>query len=210
MRGQLKAGFLVIAAALVSGCASMSPEECANSDWRAIGYEDGARGYSSNNFGGRRKACAKHGYTADFDAYQDGRREGLVEYCQPSRGFQVGASGGRYYGVCDAALEGGFLEAYRIGSQLYSLRSAVNAADSAIHGREAELERTKQNMLDREAALIAKDTPTEERIIILAELKDLAERTGEIETELDNLVADRAAAQVELRNYEQQIAEYGY
>ena len=210
MRGQLKAGILIVAAALLSGCASMSPEECANSDWRAIGYEDGARGYSSNNFGGRRKACAKHGYTADFDAYQDGRREGLVEYCQPSRGFQVGASGGRYYGVCDAALEGGFLEAYRIGSQLYSLRSAVNAADSAIHGREAELERTKQNMLDREAALIAKDTPTEERIIILAELKDLAERTGEIETELDNLVADRAAAQVELRNYEQQIAEYGY
>lgn len=210
MKGQCKTWMVVVVAALLGACASMSPEECANSDWRAIGYEDGARGYSSESFGGRRKACAKHGYTADFDAYQDGRREGLVEYCQPSRGFQVGANGGQYYGVCDAGLEGGFLEAYRIGSQLYSLRSAVSSANSAIYGREAELERTKQNMLDREAALIAKDTPTEERVIILAELKDLAERTGEIETEIDNLVADRAAAQVELRNYEQQIAEYGY
>lgn len=210
MKGQCRTWMVVAVASLLGACASMSPEECANSDWRAIGYEDGARGHSSESFGGRRKACAKHGYKADFDAYQEGRREGLVEYCQPLRGFQVGANGGQYYGVCNAALEGGFLEAYRIGSQLYSLRSAVNSANSAIYGREAELERTKKNILDREAALIAKETPTEERIIILAELKDLAERTGEIETEIDNLVADRAAAEVELRNYEQQIAEYGY
>ncbi len=210
MQGHYRIIFVVLLTAWLGGCASMSPEECANSDWRAIGYEDGSRGYSTDAFSGRRKACAKHGYTADFDTYQSGRKEGLVEYCQPSRGFQVGANGGKYYGVCDVAMEGSFLEAYRIGSELYSLRSAVNSANSAIYGHEAELERTKQDILDREAALIARETPTEERIIILAELKDLAERTGEIEAELDNLVADRAAAQVELRNYEATIAEYGY
>ena len=53
----------------LGGCASMSSEECENSDWRAVGYEDGSNGYSTDRFGGRRKACAKHGITADFQAY---------------------------------------------------------------------------------------------------------------------------------------------
>ncbi|MEM9690674.1 MAG: DUF2799 domain-containing protein, partial [Pseudomonadota bacterium] len=137
-RQALKAGLLGLAVLLVSGCASMSADECMMSDWRAVGYEDGARGYTTAQFGSRRKACAKHGVTADFEAYQEGRREGLVEYCQPARGFQVGANGGQYAGVCDAALEGGFVEAYRIGSELYTLRSAVNSASSAVASREGE------------------------------------------------------------------------
>ena len=62
------ASVLVVAA--LSGCASMSSEECANSDWHSIGYEDGSRGYTTEKFSGRRKACAKHGVTADFQAYQ--------------------------------------------------------------------------------------------------------------------------------------------
>jgi uncharacterized protein YceK len=57
---------MVLAIAVLSGCASMSSEECANSDWVAIGYEDGSRGYTTDQFGNRRKACAKHGVTADF------------------------------------------------------------------------------------------------------------------------------------------------
>ena len=75
----LNSATMAIAVAVLSGCASMSSEECANSDWSAIGYEDGSRGYTTDKFGSRRKACAKHGITADFRAYQEGRDEGLAD-----------------------------------------------------------------------------------------------------------------------------------
>ena len=42
------------AIALLSGCASMSSEECLATDWSAVGYEDGARGYTSERFGAHR------------------------------------------------------------------------------------------------------------------------------------------------------------
>lgn len=194
----------------LGGCASMSSEECANSDWRAIGYEDGSNGYSTDRFGGRRKACAKHGVTADFQAYQSGRREGLVEFCQPSRGFNLGQSGRHYNGVCDTALEEEFLDAYRVGHQLYSLRSNVNNANSQIYSREREIERAKSVMREKEVALISDETETQQRLILLADLKDLSERRGQLESEIEGLIADRARHEYELRAYEVTIAEYGY
>ena len=194
----------------LSGCASMSSEECAATDWSAVGYEDGARGYTSERFSGHRKTCAKHGVTADFGAYQAGREQGLVEYCQPGRGYDVGVSGGRYYGVCSADLEPDFLDAYNAGYHLYTLRANVNRANSNISARERELEGIKKDMRKKETALIAPETTTEERVQLVADLKDLSERTGELETEIQVLYQERARAQAELENYQSRTVEYGY
>jgi hypothetical protein len=194
----------------LSGCASMSSEECANSDWTAVGYEDGSRGYTSDQFSNRRKACAKHGITADFPAYQDGREQGLIEYCQPGRGFSVGESGGRYNGVCAAHLEDGFMDGYNVGHQLYSLRSNVSSAASRISAKESELVRLEDSIRRREAALIAAETATEDRILLLADIKDMSERTGELEKEIQLLIADKARYQVELRDYENSVALSGF
>ena len=196
--------------AVLGGCASMSSEECANSDWVAVGFEDGSRGYSTDRFGSRRKACTKHGITADFQAYQAGRAEGLVEFCQPGRGFNLGVSGGHYNGVCDVALEEEFLDAYRVGHQLYDLRSNVNNANSQIYSRERELDRTKSLIREKEVALISKETETEQRILLLADLKDLSERIGQLESEIEALMADRARHEYELHTYEATVAAYGY
>lgn len=94
---------LALAALVMGGCATMSGDECMATDWSAVGYVDGASGFTTERFSRHRKACAKHGVTADFGAYQSGRDQGLVEYCQPGRGFDVGSNGGRYYGVCSTA-----------------------------------------------------------------------------------------------------------
>ncbi len=200
---------LLVSAAL-GGCASMSSEECANSDWVAVGFEDGSRGYSTDRFGNRRKACAKHGITADFQAYQSGRAEGLVEFCQPGRGFNLGVSGGHYNGVCDVALEEEFLDAYRVGHQLYGLRSNVSNANSQIYSRERELDRTKSLIREKEVALISVETGMEQRLLLLADLKDLSERTGQLESEIEALIADRARHEYELQTYEGTVAAYGY
>jgi len=194
----------------LSGCASMSSDECASSDWAAVGYEDGSRGYTSDRFSNHRKACAKHGITADFQAYQQGRNQGLVEFCQPGRGFNHGANGGQYNGVCAADLEPEFLDAYRAGHKLYTLRSYVNSANSQIYAREGELNRIKDEIRAKEALLISAETTTEDRLLLLADLKDLSERTGELESEIEILIADRARHEQDLYHYEQTVAGYGY
>ena len=199
-----------LAMVLVSGCAGMSDEECLATDWSAVGYEDGARGYTAERFSRHRTACAKHGITADFGAYQAGREQGLVEYCQPGRGYDVGVSGGRYQGVCSADLEPDFLDAYNAGYHLYTLRANVNRANANISARERELERIKKDMRDKEKALIAPETTTEERIELVAELKDLSERTGELETQIQVLYQERARAQAELENYQSRTVETFY
>ena len=199
-----------IAMILASGCASMSSEECVATDWSAVGYEDGARGYTTERFTNHRKACAKHGVTANFDAYQQGREQGLVEYCQPGRGYNVGVSGGRYYGVCSVDLEADFLDAYNAGYHLYTLRSNVSRASASISGKERELEVVHAEMRKKEAALIDSETTMEERILLLADLKELSERTGKLEAEIQDLYEQRARHQVELDNYQASVVDYGY
>jgi len=194
----------------LAGCATMSSDECATSDWTAVGYEDGSRGYTSERFSKHRKACAKHGVTADFQAYQQGRSQGLVEFCQPGRGFNLGANGGQYNGVCSVELEADFLDAYRVGQQLYKLRSNVSSANSQINYKKHELEDIDDQISHNEALLIGDQTTTEDRVLLLAELKQLSERTGELEIEIEVLIADRARHEQDLEHYEQNVAAYGY
>jgi len=207
-----KYGLAMIAAVLLtlSGCASMSSEECIASDWSAIGYEDGARGYTSERFSTHRKACAKHGVTADFGAYQGGREQGLVEYCQPGRGFSVGVNGGSYSGVCDANLEADFLDAYNAGHRLYALRSEVNRANSSIYNKEREKKRIENLQVENGIALVAADTTTEDRVRLLAEMKELSERSGTLDAEIIELYDIRARAQAELEQYQVIVADMGY
>ena len=201
---------LALAVVGLSGCASMSADECMMSDWSAVGYEDGARGYSSDRFGQHRKACAKHGVSADFQAYQSGREQGLVEFCQPGRAFTYGVNGGRYNGVCSADLEPEFMDAYNVGYKLYTLRAAVSSADSAIYAKQGELKYSEDRIVAIGIELISDQTTTEQRVALLAEMKDLAERTGELETEIEFLIAERARAEQELQYYEQTVAALGY
>ncbi len=196
--------------AVLSGCASMSAEECAASDWKAVGFEDGARGYTSDAFTRHRRECAEHGITADFDAYQAGRSQGLQEFCQPGRGFSHGVNGGQYYGVCPQELENGFVDAYNAGHKLYSLRATVNSTNSAIYARQNELKSAEDRIVQIGVDLIDSETTKDERIQLLAEMKKLSERSGELEAEIESLVAERAKAEQDLEAYQQTLTASGY
>lgn len=206
-----KAGYFSLISLLgLTGCASMSADECITSDWHAIGFEDGARGYTAEQLGNRRKACAKHGITPDFEAYQAGRAQGLRQFCQPSRGFSLGSSGARYNGVCPADLEAPFVNAYNSGHQLYTLRSRVNGATGQINARKRELEDTNDDIRAAEARLIDPETTMEDRILVLADLKELSERTGTLEAEIAELIEERAIYEQELAAYEDMLASSGF
>ncbi len=199
-----------IAALMLAGCASMSGDECITGDWHAIGFEDGSRGHAAERLGDHRKACAKHGVAPDFAAWRSGHEEGLRLYCQPSRGFNVGASGGSYNGACAPDLEPAFLDAWRTGNHLYTLRSNVDATNSAIYGAERELEETQERMREAESGLLAPETTAGDRILLLADLKKLAERTGEIESEIDALIDERARHEERLAAYQAGLASSNY
>lgn len=205
-----KAIFLALAFAALGGCASLSEEECAMSDWHTIGFEDGSRGYPADRIGDHRKACAKHGYVPDFAAWEAGRNEGLALYCQPARGFNLGSSGSQYQGVCPADLEPQFLDGYRAGAELYNLRSNVSTANGRLQSREDELEATRDAMREKEASLIARETTPEERVLLLADLKELAEKAGKLQTEIDVLIDERARHEERLAAYEASLASAGY
>ena len=206
-----RAGILSLISLLgLSGCATMSADECITSDWHAIGYEDGARGYTAEQIGSRRQACAKHGVTPDFEAYKAGRRKGLRQYCQPSRGFSLGKSGARYKGVCPNKLEPAFVDAYNSGFQLHTLRSNVNRATNQINAKEHELENANDRIRSAEAQLIASETTIQDRVLLLQDLKELSERTGQLEAEIDNLIAERAAHEQQLAAYQAVLANSGF
>lgn len=206
-----RAGYLSLISLLgLSGCATMSADECITSDWHAIGFEDGARGYTADQLGNRRKACAKHGVTPDFESYQAGRERGLRQYCQPSRGFSLGAGGSRYNGVCPGDMEADFVDAYNSGHQLYTLRSRVNSATNQINSKKHELDNTNDQIRSAEAQLIGADTSIEERVLLLGDLKELSERTGQLDAEIAQLIEERAITQQQLAAYQAVIADAGF
>jgi hypothetical protein len=210
MKSKLAGLISILALLALSGCAGMSAEECAVSDWRTIGFEDGSMGYTADRVGSHRKACAKHGVAPDFDAYQAGWHEGVRQFCQPSRGFNVGASGARYNGVCPSDMEPEFVDAYNAGHKLYNLRANVISANNQINARKAALERKENRTREVQAALISAETTPEDRVMLLVELKDLSEEKGQIEAEIVGLTEDRAVYEQQLADYESIIADASY
>ena len=194
----------------LTGCASMSAEECLTADWQAIGYEDGARGASVSAVTPRRQACAKKaGVTVDMAAYMAGRDMGLVEFCQPANGYALGARGGAYGGVCTGPEEREFLVAYEAGRQLYLLEGAVSSAEAQISKAQYDLHEVEKQIANTEFSLISAGVPVEERLLLLADLKHLSERKGNIETALIALSRDHVRAEEELAEYRRFVAFNG-
>lgn len=202
---------LILTGALaLQGCAGgMSKEECLVADWYAIGYEDGSRGAAPDTIGQHRKACAEHGVAPNMQAYEQGRNKGLSLYCQPSRGFNLGARGYGYAGVCPRMLEPEFLAAYNSGRKLYELESTVNYTNRQLEAKKKYLKDIKHIMIDTAAALISDETTPEDRVHLLAESHDLATKHGELEAEIEALEQDRLVQEDELAKYREQLAS-GY
>ncbi|NIW23465.1 MAG: DUF2799 domain-containing protein [Gammaproteobacteria bacterium] len=190
----------------LSGCATMNEQQCLVSDWRSVGFEDGARGRPVETIGSYRQACTKHGVSPDLESYRSGHAEGVESFCQPVKGFNYGRSGTAYRGVCPADLEYSFLAAYNEGRQLHQLEAALRTADSQIAQRKRALESIRAEIADTEAALIAEGVSAPDRIILLNETKELAREHGIIEAEIVELERDRVLRAEALFSYRETLA----
>jgi hypothetical protein len=187
--------------AAVAGCSSMSERECMAADWRMIGYEDGVQGYAGDGIGRYRKSCGKHGVTPDLTQYQQGRDQGLREFCKPLNGFRVGARGGGYSGVCPAELDQSFVDAYQSGRQLYTLRSRVGSTAYEIDSMRAELDRIDRDLVSVAAQILDPTVTNEQRAQLLVDSKQMAERKGEIKARIPQLESELIVYQHELDDY---------
>ncbi|MEM7610669.1 MAG: DUF2799 domain-containing protein [Pseudomonadota bacterium] len=202
----LRLALLLAAIMTMTGCATMSEEECLTSDWRTVGYEDGLMGKSGTAIGTYRKACAKAGVQPDFDAYQAGRSEGLEEFCRPQNGYRLGERGAAYHGVCPAHAEPSFMIAYEDGRTLYELRSDVNRLQSELASTEREIDSIEQSIEVETLNMISEGLTAQERLHILSQTKQLAERKGELEDRLEYLAEELGASRERLDDYQQMQA----
>lgn len=190
MKSHLTRAAVVSAALLVTGCASMSEEECRVADWRMIGYEDGAEGIPQGRLGDHREACADYGVVPDMSAYRAGHEEGVKLYCTESVGFERGRSGGSYRGACPSALEREFLDGYEVGREIWAAFARVDEAESSIASIERRVERLEKDIARRERELIADETASDRRAALLDDIKRDQARLGELQSEKELLLLD--------------------
>ncbi len=172
---QRRAAFVSAAfvAATLSGCASLSDSECLQADWRSVGMEDGVSGESLANLSTHRKACAAAGVEPDVESYKAGRQEGLEAFCTANNGLDAGKRGGSYRGVCPTEFEMEFLDAYRVGKLIHTVRTEMAANVRAVTRIEKELG--------------AQEADTDKRSALAYDLTALERDYGRLQYQLDEL-----------------------
>jgi hypothetical protein len=199
---------LLVVALVLSGCATMNKNECLMADWYQVGYEDGARGYSDTRISSHREACAKHGITPDFRAYQDGYEEGVIRFCTPRNGFMQGQRGYTYSGICPPSIEDSFLDGYRAGRELYSAKSAISSLNSEQAKNERKMDQLHNEIAVAEQAMFSPETPAEDKRTLYDSIGRMKEELGALEQRNKQLIVELAEAQAHLRILEDKYAYY--
>lgn len=179
----------------------MDKEECLTVDWRTVGYEDGAAGYSGERIAQHRKACAKHGVSPDLALYRSGREAGLREYCTPANGFRLGSGGADYGGLCPTDLDGAFVSAYESGRRLHVLQTRASNAAYQLDAKRSELADVEREIVAQSSSAVSSEATSEERAQAVLDVKRLAERAGRLKSEIRRLEADKI-------NYERDLEDY--
>lgn len=189
-------------AVFLGSCATLDEGQCRSGDWQGIGFGDGAAGYPQSRLAEHAKACGKFGITPDAAAYDRGRRDGLVSFCTPRRGFEEGRQGHTYYNVCPAGLEPGFLAGYADGELVAAANRRVSEARSEASSARSRAEDFERQIRDNEARLNDPNFPAQEKDNIrttLRSLRDSRDRAWDDERRAQRRIRDAQAEADDLR-----------
>lgn len=134
-------------ALLLSGCDTVSKEQCQAGDWRALGRADAASGHAANRIAKVAEDCGEYGVSPDPAAYQSGWQEGVQIYCTPLNGFNIGRQGDGKSDICPPALAGQFEYAYQLGNRIYSTRNEVESIESRLRYLESSTDRERFELM---------------------------------------------------------------
>ncbi|MDF2177972.1 DUF2799 domain-containing protein [Aliiglaciecola sp. CAU 1673] len=184
----------------MSGCATLSKQECQTADWQIIGMEDGASGKPASFVGEHRKACAEYGIAPDLAAYQKGHAKGLKEYCNYDNGYRLAESGGAYNQVCTQADYPLFVQGFQRGAVAYQHLSEIRKLQDAKNDAAKRLEEVKALIKEKEALIIADASTSQQRKVLLEEVTSLNLEMTELNATLAMMEVDIGQAQ---NRYEQ-------
>lgn len=200
---------LVCAAGLLSasqiGCSSgMGKDQCAVADWTMIGYEDGLHGFAADRIGVHRVACAQYQVTPNLAAYTEGRKRGLIEYCQPKNGFRVGLYGSGYANVCSGPSEPAFVDSYKYGRQIHDTRTELRTTQSRLRGARDGLAQTDAAMASVTTELVLPAVPTDRRVFLATELVRLTQARSDLVARIGDLTLRSQQLAVNVQELERQ------
>jgi hypothetical protein len=142
----------VIGLLALTGCASMSEQECVVVNWQEKGMQDAYSGYTRARIESHREACTKAGVLPDVARYNNGWEEGIQGFCVPSNGLRWGREGRNYNQSCPPQLEADFLDEYWVGKRVYDAERNLRQLTSERKSKQNQLDRAKE-MKDRRRLL---------------------------------------------------------
>ena len=114
---------LTVAVLALSGCAttqSLTPQQCQANNWQQLGYVDGSNGRSGAYFGHYTNSCASVvGAAPNRMLWEQGRQQGLKNYCTELTAYKVGREGYDWQPVCPLTGIDKLEEAYSQGRYYY-------------------------------------------------------------------------------------------
>lgn len=167
---------LILCLGVLSGCATLSEDECRTADWREIGYTDGSQGVRTSRLAEHRKACAKFGVRISLDDYNAGHAEGVRRFCHGSSGFANGRQGYDYQGICPTDLKSEFLAGYREGKEVHRLEQQVSQLHGRINSHKSRLKKLKKRIKAKEDKMLAEDVSASDRRSLYRDIEDLKEQ----------------------------------
>lgn len=140
----------------LAGCETPSLDEgqCLTAEWSSQGYSDAVAGRGTSRFNDHVEACAEHGVTPDWNAYQTGHIEGRRVWCRPANGFAQGRRGAGYnQGYCAPDLEQGYMDALADGRSVYDARQYAETLQSRVYEAQARADSLAGQIRTEEEAL---------------------------------------------------------
>ena len=183
---QLALGLSIISSVyLLSGCATLSKQECMVGDWQTIGYNDGVAGYRSDRLVSHTKACAKAGVAPDYQAWERGRQSGLQQYCTVNNAYNVGRRGRQLNTVCPVANARMLQQANQQGLDYYKLDSQLDEDKRLLDTYQAEFHKLENgDMLD-----FANEKEARARLLSLSEkIRQTKRRIQSTQKQLDSSI----------------------
>lgn len=184
---------------LLSGCASISKEECMIGDWYSLGVNDGQRGKLASEFRDYQKDCAEYGVTPDFKKYQQGHADGLVSYCDYPNGEAHGRSGAEYNTACTGKLEPAFRQGYQVGNRWYKAKKAVDDLASAINSLQYRIQNLEDELYRTNQQIAAENNASNRAALLY--------RTDKIRSDMQNYAAEIGRLQVQLAQAQHAFAQ---
>lgn len=198
---KIKSVVLCLLALLISGCATMSKDECKQADWYLKGVDDATQGFALDRVIEHGKACARINIVPDMKEYREGHGKGARLYCVPEKGYSEGRNGAAYNGICPAAAEGNFLRAYNDGQELYAIQNRINDMHGQISSNSSQIN-NRYNDIAQLRREIVKSNDEKDRRYKMRLIVDM-------ENEIRNLDLDsqRAERQLYLLNNDYRAVE---